>query len=485
VLIKMNHVTLAVGVLSLVNSPESSNAFTSPPLKQLISSCRTDIFSLEGVQGRQGGKRVRKVKLSKNTASRAALTPRVHKKQPIRSDQHLHRLTHEQEMSLLREMRSHSADSVESQAARQTLILHNLPLVQSIVSKAMKSHPRLVVEGNQSQIGAALSMDDLLNEGTIGLAEAIDKYDFEYSEIKRNDSSYSKGNRLGTYAAYWIRARITRAIQSREHAFRFPEMTLQASHRLVKAARVLELEWSTVIDLQIADTPEKEKLRSSLCGAAAISSEAQFREAIRIRNLSSSSTTTHLESWMTCHSSSANMEVNEAPESGSQHIHDTLSKFLRPKEVQVLSLRYGLTFPDEAQMKVVSKKARVYRDYQAEAEEDLFGPTGILSHYSEMPSEQSIPAAFEIEATSTKKLVRKSLSTTLKASSKEKALSTLTKSHRVNLSTPQALLPFKEVGKKMQVSGEYCRRLCAEALRKLSLAAEEGKLAESDFLLGW
>lgn len=477
----MNQVTLAVGLLALVNSPESSNAFTSPPLKELLSTRRTDVFSLEGVQGRQGGKRVRKVKLSKNTASRAVLTPRVHKKQPIRSDQHLHRLTHEEEMSLLREMRSHSADSVDYQAARQTLILHNLPLVQSIVSKAMKSHPRLVGSRNQSQIGAALSMDDLLNEGTIGLAEAIDKYDFEYSELKKTDSSHPKGNRLGTYATYWIRARITRAIQSREHAFRFPEMTLQASHRLVKAARVLELEWSTVIDLQIVDTPEKEKLRSSLFGAAVISSEAQFREAIRIRNLSSSTTTTHLESWMTSPSSGANLEVNEAPESGSQHIHDTLSKFLRPKEVQVLSLRYGLTFPDETQKKAVSKKTRVYRDYQAEAEEELFGPTGILPHYSAMPSGQLIPAAFKKEATSTKKVIRKSLST----ASKQKALSTLTKSHRVSLSTPRALLPFKEVGKKMQVSGEYCRRLCGEALRKLSLAAEEGRLAESDFLLGW
>jgi hypothetical protein len=106
---------------------------------------------------------------------------------------------------------------------------------------------------------------------------------------------------------------------------------------LAKAARVLDLDWSTVVDLQIADTPEKERLRSSLFGAAAIStisSEFQFCEAIRVRNMSSSTTTMQLESWMSSPSSSANLEVNEQPDSGCQHIHDTLSKFLGPKEVQ-------------------------------------------------------------------------------------------------------------------------------------------------------
>jgi RNA polymerase sigma factor (sigma-70 family) len=422
-----------------------------------------------------------------STASRAMLSPPSQMKQPIKSDHPLYRLTHEEEMSLLRKMRSHSADTPESQAARQTLLLHNLPLVQSIVSKAMRCHPRLLVQGTDSQVGVALSMDDLLNEGTIGLIEALDKYDFSFSELQSTDAPYPHGARLGTYATYWIRARITRAIQSREHTFRFPERTLQASHRLVKAARVLELEWSTVLDLQNADTAEKERLRSSLCGAAAISSEAQFREAIRVRNMSYSTTTT-LESWMSPSSNSANpsqFDVNESLDSGCQHIHDTLSKFLGPKEVQVLSLRYGLACPGTENDSVSTTKSGLYRDYQAEAEEDLFGPSGILSHYSDVPLEQSstsVASDLTSGVAVTKSSTATATSATIKATG---ALSTLTKSHRINLSTTSALLPFKEVGKKMKISGEYCRRLCGEALRKLSLAAEEGRLAESDFLLGW
>ena len=137
--------------------------------------------------------------------------------------------------------------------ARQTLILRNLPLVRSIVGKILKPRPHLRPSTSESLAGAALTWEDLLHEGTIGLAEALDRYDFSYSDlVQRSESEPStrpKGARLGTYATYWIRARILRAINLREHAFRFPERTLQASHRLVKAAKELGLDWDAVVGL--------------------------------------------------------------------------------------------------------------------------------------------------------------------------------------------------------------------------------------------
>eukprot|EP00804_Cyclotella_cryptica_P016659 CCRYP_001977-RA/>CCRYP_001977-RA protein AED:0.26 eAED:0.26 QI:0/0/0/1/1/1/2/0/636 len=373
------------------------------------------------------------------------------KNQCARFSRSLHRLTHEEEMSLLRKMRSHSAETLESQAARQTLLLHNLPLVQSIVSKTMKSHPRLLIQGTEPQIGAALSRDDLINEGMIGLAEALDKYDFIYSDLNSDNSLSPQGARLGTYATYWIRARIMRAIQSREHAFRFPERILQASHRLVKAARELELEWNAVVELQDADSAEKKMLRSKLCHVAGITSDILFREAIRVRTMSSPTTTTQLESWMYSAPSSGShhehkLQVNEKPETGCQHIHDTLSKFLMPREVQVLSLRYGLVCPDQKS----SSKPVVFRDYQAEAEEDLFGPNGILPHYSDVPIEQRIPAlnqASALEYTTSEKSSVTSTGNIVKAGiQKAPSLRAITSSQHINLSTSSALLPFKEVG---------------------------------------
>jgi hypothetical protein len=246
-----------------------------------------------------------------------------------------------------------------------------------------------------------------------------------------------------------------------------------------------------VVELQDADSAEKKQLRSKLCHAAGITSDILFREAIRVRSMSSPTTTTHLESWMFSAPSSESLHsqqlvVNENPETGCQHIHDTLSMFLMPREVEVLSLRYGLVCPDEKS----SSKPVVFRDYQAEAEEDLFGPNGILPHYSDVPIEQRTPASSK-QAASPNYAASEMSSVTAIGSIVETntrtapTRKTIASSQYINLSTSSALLPFKEVGKRMKFSGEYCRRLCTEALRKLTLAAEEGRLAESDFLMGW
>lgn len=385
-------------------------------------------------------------------------------------------------------MKSYPADSTLSQLAREALLLHNLPLVQSIVTKVLRSRPHLQL-GNtgssssspsESKVGSALTRDDLLHEGTIGLAEALDRYDLAYAYSEPNqqsstDKACPKGAKLGTYATYWIRARIVRAIQSREHVIRFPERVLQASHRLVKAAKDIGVEWNEVIEMVEATadssslSSKRQKQRDALQQATGITSEFLFREAVRVRSMSTSGPHTPFESWM---SADQEEEDDDEEEASPEHIRETLSKFLKPREVEVLSLRYGLISADEEGAfagvdnanAVASPPQLVFRDYEAEAEEDLFGSNGILSHYSAMPSKPSsvsTPAA-AAEATSNKTTQERSKTT----------------------STP-ALLPFKEIGKRMKFSGEYCRRTCSAALNKLTRAAEEGRLAESDFLLGF
>lgn len=437
---------------------------------------------------------------------------------PIRTNQNqlLVRLTHQQEVSLLRRMRSHPTDSSISQMARQTLLLHNLPLVQSIVTKILTSRPHLNVRsgggqktavgnngsntGNdysggsqrtqksfvgssaaESRVGTALTRDDLLHEGTIGLAEAIDRYDLIYvnddvaesatdsSSTSSSDGVVPKGARLGTYATYWIRARILRAIQSREHAVRFPEHALQASHRLVKAAKEMGLEWQYVAtelaDYDVISVAQK-RVREELREKAGIASEGLFRDAVRVRTMSRFGGTTPLESWMSPSSTSATADSGEeddeaiSSEAGQEHILETLSKFLIPREVEVLSLRFGLGSAEEDVEN--NEEAPFFRNYQAEAEEGLFGPDGVLSHYSMTPNEDVSVAVAATTSKSTKVEVEK----------------------KTRNRTP-TLLPFKEIGKRMKFSGEYCRRTCTVALSKLTRAAEEGRLAESDFLLGW
>lgn len=368
--------------------------------------------------------------------------------------------------------------------ARQTLLLHNLPLVQSIVTKILRSRPHLRLKGGgDGEKGVALTRDDLLNEGTIGLAEAIDRYDLAYAVDASKDSTtrsaisasssssiIPKGARLGTYATYWIRARILRAIQSREHAIRFPEHVLQASHRLVKASKEMGLKWDAVSELAEYDviTVPQKKIRDGLFQVAGIKSESLFRDAVRVRSMSQVGSTTPLESWMSpsALTASAHEELTPADEEGGQeHIRDTLSKFLVPREIEVLSLRYGLVSADDDD----AEEVLVFRDYEAEAEEDLFGLNGMLSHYSDMPITDSVAAVAAINPKSASRISTPALS----ASATKKM---------VAAPSPPTLLPFKEIGKRMKFSGEYCRRTCSQALNKLTCAVEEGRLAESDFL---
>src|SRR5574344_748683 len=82
------------------------------------------------------------------------------------------------------------------QIAREKLICHNLLLV---VSNAKRF------------IGRGLEFDDLIQDGTIGLFTAVDKFD------------YRKGNKLSTYATYWIRSSMKRAISKSGRSIRLPD----------------------------------------------------------------------------------------------------------------------------------------------------------------------------------------------------------------------------------------------------------------------
>jgi RNA polymerase primary sigma factor len=108
-------------------------------------------------------------------------------------------LTAEDEVELARQLRSD--DPAESDAARRRLIESNLRLVVSVARRYL---------AQASRAGHAMDLADLIQEGNIGLFKAVEKFDPE------------RGYRFSTYAYWWIRQAITRAIADHGRTIRLP-----------------------------------------------------------------------------------------------------------------------------------------------------------------------------------------------------------------------------------------------------------------------
>jgi RNA polymerase primary sigma factor len=117
-------------------------------------------------------------------------------------------------------------------------------LVSDAKNELIIRNLRLVINIAKHYVGRGLSLLDLIQEGNIGMMKAIDKYD------------YKKGFKFSTYATWWIRQALTRALMDQTKTIRVPVHVMELYHKVSTVSKELAQ--------QLGREPDKEEIAQAL-----------------------------------------------------------------------------------------------------------------------------------------------------------------------------------------------------------------------------